>query len=135
MLPKTSTRTPSNEEIAFDMRIRLEHTDERLDRICHLIEETSRTDRNGQSVRELVAIDEDRLSWFYIAPGSELSPLAQSLLVSACELLGPGYWAVLQAHGVDAGVLLGKCRWHIRESYADSAESPFSIDVHIVEGD
>jgi len=117
------------------MRIKLEHTDERLDRICHIIEVTDRAGRNGQSVRELVAIDEDRLSWFYIAPGSDLSPLAESLLVTACELLGTGYWAIVQAHAIDGGDLLRRCGWHIRESYVDSAGSPCSVDVHIVEGD
>ncbi len=47
------------------MRIKLEHTEERLDRICHMIEVTDRAGRNGQSVRELVAIDEDHLSVLY----------------------------------------------------------------------
>ncbi|MCU0519584.1 MAG: hypothetical protein MUF84_02670 [Anaerolineae bacterium] len=116
------------------MIIKWEYADERPDRICHVVQ---RGVGSGDDIRqhEHVAIDEDHLSWFYVAPGTELSALSLRLLALARDLLGPGYWAVMQVHELGRGDLLGTCRCHVLESYVDGAESPVSISVHIVQGD
>lgn len=114
------------------MIIRREYPDEELERICHVVEHTA-ADVNGVDQIDLVAIDEDHLSWFYIAPGSELSALGRQLLTLACDLLGSGYWAVVQTHDLDPRALINRGCCHVVESYVDMADSSGSINVHIVQ--
>ena len=116
------------------MIIKWEHADERPDRICHVVQNGAGSDDDARQ-RELVAIDEDHLAWFYLAPGTELSAVSQKLLAVARDLLGPKCWAVLQVHELDPSALLDACRFRVLESYVDEAESTGSINVHIVQGD
>lgn len=114
------------------MIITREYPDERLDRVCYVLEREAEDVESANHI-DIVAIDEDHLSWFYVAPGCELSALSRQLLTSACDLLGQRFWAVVQSHDPDPRDVIDRARLRVVESFVDAAESSGSINVYIVQ--
>jgi hypothetical protein len=114
------------------MKITREHAGEAPERICHTLElAASGPDEPAEDI--VVAIDEDFLSWFYVAPGSPLSSMSQRLLAFARDLIGPGAWAVVQAQDDVDGSLFTDTGLCVLESYLDEAHHPLGVNVHVAQ--
>ncbi len=114
------------------MKIIREHVGETPERICHTLELPA----NGCGDKAddiVVAIDEDFLSWFYIAPGAPLSSTSLRLLELARSLIGPGAWAVVQVRDVDDPSWMADAGLCKIESYPNAAHHPTAVNVYVVQ--
>jgi len=114
------------------MKIIREHDNESPERICHVLKVAP---YSGDVAQEdvIVAIDEEYLAWFYVAPGEPLSQTSLEMLAFARELIGCGAWVVLQAHNDTSQPLLNGIGLRIVESYHDEGNDPESVSVHVVQ--
>ncbi len=114
------------------MRIVREHVGETPERICHVLEFPE--DGCSEPAEELViALDEDFLSWFYIAPGAPLTSMSRHLLTFARDLIGPGAWAVVQIHGHEERSLFTDMGLCVVESFVNQARHPLAVNVHVTQ--
>ena len=114
------------------MKITKEHVGEAPERICHTLKLAEH--RCGNLADDVVvAIDEDFLSWFYIAPDAPLSSTSLRLLALARSLLGPGAWAVVQVREVDEPAWMAEVGLCSIESYRNEAHHPMGVNVHLAQ--
>ena len=121
------------------MKIIRERNEERAERICHVLElgNPAQSDEalQGEAAADnvAIAIDEDLLSWLYIAPGYEARENVLDLLRWALELLGPKAWALIQAREGAAQRLLEGSDAEILESFPNGAPGPAGISAYLVQ--
>ncbi|MBN1247018.1 MAG: hypothetical protein JXC32_05130 [Anaerolineae bacterium] len=102
-----------------------------LERICEICDIAP---GYTESAREMMpmGIDERNLAWFYVAPGYENETTSRQLLAFARDLIGPNAWAVVQASDAAGRRLCSELGLKIVASYANQAEEPSGISVHVV---
>lgn len=111
------------------MRIIREHTGENPDRICHVVEMSHASDRAQATI--LSGIDEDFLSWFYIAPGCEVNDTERQLLDLARQLIGADAWAIVQVSAIQNREVVERLGLKVVESYQNIAHDPSKLDVYL----
>ncbi len=115
------------------MKIIREHYEERLERICHIFEPAGWYQVGASVNGTAIAIDEDLLAWFYIAPGYEDREMGRRLLHWALDLLGAQAWAVVQARESVVRALVESTNTFILESYPDEAPGSTGISAYLVQ--
>ena len=114
------------------MRITLDHNDEQIERICHVLEHPCH-DGGESAGKAVVGIDEAYLAWFYIAPGQGRSQTSLRMLQLAKSLIGSSAWAVVQVGEDGDPELLRNAGLEVVESYRNQSDGASGVSVHIVQ--